>query len=338
VAKTSASWAEIVFGGGNESGRVSRAVKKGQLRKIGPALYTSNHSDPTALVVGRHVWEIVAHYAPGTVVSHRTAFDGRPSDDGTVFMTGAIAKRLDVAGLHLRVRQGPGALPGDQPFVGGLFLASEPRLLLENLSLARAQTRRTVPRQNVEARLETILRGRGEEGLNRVRDQARALALSLGATRELAPLDAMIGALLRSRAANVLQTQSGQARAAGRPCDPERVERFELLARTLSTATPVQRVDPVTGGPAFENLSFIDAYFSNYIEGTEFEIDWASRGWARPMEDSAESGGRHTVCRARAGCGHAHEGVGDRTNTAHAVSASGHDHVRAGRGAPLSRW
>jgi Fic/DOC family len=277
VARTSAFWAEIVFGGGNESGRVSRAVKKGQLRKIGPALYTSNHSDPTAKVVGRHVWEIVAHYAPGTVVSHRTAFAGRPSDDGTVFMTGSTGKRLDVAGLHLRVRKGPSALPGDQPFVGGLFLASEPRLLLENLSLsrARAQTRRTVPRQDVEARLETILRGRGEEGLNRIRDQARDLAPSLGARNEMTQLDAMIGALLRSGPANGLQTRSGRARAAGRPFDPERVERFDLLARTLSTATPVQRVDPVTDGPAFENLSFIDAYFSNYIEGTEFEIDEA---------------------------------------------------------------
>ena len=252
-------------------------MKKGQLRKIGPALYTSNHSDPTAKVVGRHVWEIVARYAPGAVVSHRTAFHGRPSDDGTVFMTGPITKRLDVPGLRLRVRKGPGSLPGDQPFINGLFLASEPRLLLENLSLARARerTRRTVPRQAVEARLETILRGRGEDGLNRVRDQARDLALSLGAAKEMTQLDAMIGALLGSRTAAVLKTPSGQARAAGRPFDPERLERFDLLARTLLTATPLQRVDPVTSGPAFQSLSFMDAYFSNYIEGTEFEIDEA---------------------------------------------------------------
>jgi len=211
----------------------------------------------------------VAHYAPGAVVSHRTAFQGRPSDDGTVFMTSPRGKRLDVAGLHLRVRKGPGPLPGDQPFVSGLVLASEPRLLLENLSLARARetTRRTVPRQDLEVRLETILRGRGEEGLHRIRDQARALAPSLGATKEMAHLDALIGALLRSL--------RGQARAAGRPFDPEPVERFELLARTLLTATPLQRVDPVTVGPAFENLAFMDAYFSNYIEGTEFEIDEA---------------------------------------------------------------
>lgn len=36
------------------------------------------------------------------------------------------------------------------------------------------------------------------------------------------------------------------------------------------------RPDPLVSGPAFENLAFIDAYFSNFIEGTEFEVDEAA--------------------------------------------------------------
>jgi hypothetical protein len=88
-------------------------------------------------------------------------------------------------------------------------------------------------------------------------------------------LDALIGALLRSGPAATLRTPGGQARAAGAPFDPERVERFDLLARTLPSVTPPLRNDPVTGGPAFEHLSFFDAYFSNYIEGTEFEVEEA---------------------------------------------------------------
>ena len=277
MAKPRLTWSEIVFGGGSESSRVSRGVTRGELRKIGPALYTSNHTDPPARVVGRHLWEIAAHYAPGAVVSHRTAFEGRPSQDGTVFMTSSGGKRLDLPGLRLRVQKGPGSLPGDRPFVNGLVLASEPRLLLENLGLARERSgaRRTVSRQDVELRLETILRSRGEAALNDIHDQARALTPALGAAREMARLDALIGALLRSRPAKALHTPGGQARAAGMPLDPERVERFDLLARTLPTVSPPQRSDPVTSGPAFEQLSFFDAYFSNYIEGTEFEVEEA---------------------------------------------------------------
>ena len=79
MAKSRLTWPEIVFGGGSESSRVSRGVARGELRKIGPALYTSNHTDAPARVVGRHLWEIAAHYAPNAVVSHRTAFEGSPS-------------------------------------------------------------------------------------------------------------------------------------------------------------------------------------------------------------------------------------------------------------------
>lgn len=277
MAKTRLNWPEIVYGGGKESSRVSRGVSKKELRKIGPALYTSNLSESAARVVGRHLWEIVAHYTPGAVVSHRTAFDGRPSQDGTVFLTSSVNKRLDLPGLRLRVQKGPGSLPGDRPFVNGLLLASEPRLLLENLALSRGRsaTRRTVSRQDVELRLETILRSRGEHGLNTIRDHARALIPALGASREMAQLDVVIGALLRSRPASTLQTPGTQARAAGTPVDPERVERFDLLARVLPRVTPPQRTDSVTSGPPFEHLSFFDAYFSNYIEGTEFEVDEA---------------------------------------------------------------
>jgi hypothetical protein len=277
MAKSRAGWSEIVYGGGRDSSRISRAVARGELTKIGPALYTPNQSDPPARVVERHRWPIVAHYAPNAAVTHRTAFEGRPSLDGTVFMTGPVGRRLDIPGLHLRVAKGPGPLAGDQPFVNGLTIASEPRQLLENLTLARQRgsVRRTVSQEAIEQRLETILRSRGEAALNQIRDQARALAPSLGAERAMSRLDALVGALLRSRPADVLRSSGAQARAGGIPFDPERIERFELLARSLPTVTPPLRPDPITAGPAFEHLAFFDAYFSNYIEGTEFDVDEA---------------------------------------------------------------
>lgn len=150
-------------------------------------------------------------------------------------------------------------------------------MLLENLSLARSRggARRTVSRQDLELRLESILRSRGEAALNAIRDRATSLTPALGALREMAHLDALIGALLRSRPAQSLGTREGRARASGVPMDPERAERFELLARTLPTVSAPLRSDPVTEGPSFQTLSFFDAYFSNYIEGTEFDVEEA---------------------------------------------------------------
>lgn len=181
----------------------------------------------------------------------------------------------------------PRTPPSCRLFVIGVscfILSSHDNFLLQDSSLVhshgktspeRGGPRRTVPRKDVELRLETMLRSRGEGALNTVRDQARALTAALGAAREMAQLDALIGALLRSRPANTLRTPGGQARAGGTPLDPERAERFDLLARSLPTVSPPLRSDPVTSGPAFEHLSFFDAYFSNYIEGTEFEVEEA---------------------------------------------------------------
>lgn len=277
MSKSRTPWPEIAFGGGSASSRISRAVARGELRRLGPALYTADLSSPPEQIVARHRWQIVAHYVPASVVTHRTAFQGTPSADGTVFLTGPVTKRLDLPGLKLRVTKGPGALPGDQPFMSGLTISSEPRLLLENLGIARARggPRRTVTATEVEARLESILRSRGEFALNQIRDEARMLVPALRADHAMTRLDAMIGALLRSRPAATLATAEGRARASGLPFDPERVERFELLARSLGTLTPPIRADDSRSGPAFDNLAFFDAYFSNYIEGTEFQVDEA---------------------------------------------------------------
>jgi len=114
----------------------------------------------------------------------------------------------------------------------------------------------------------------GESEANAVRDRARAIAPALGAEAALAELEDLIGALLRTRGAK-LATPAGRARAAGEPYDTVRMELFSTLHAALLQWPVRPRPDPVTSGPAFENLAFVDAYFSNLIEGTEFEIQEA---------------------------------------------------------------
>ncbi len=59
------------------------------------------------------------------------------------------------------------------------------------------------------------------------------------------------------------------------PYDPERVEIFEALRAELASRAPNIRPFEVTGPNAVSNLAFFEAYFSNFIEGTEFEVSEA---------------------------------------------------------------
>lgn len=66
------------------------------------------------------------------------------------------------------------------------------------------------------------------------------------------------------------------ARLAGTPCDAHRIEMIEGLVDVLLDRPPIPRpaAPPVD---RWEWLAFFEAYFSNFIEGTEFGVDEARR-------------------------------------------------------------
>ncbi len=221
---------------------------------------------------------IVALLMPETVISHRTAFENRAAPDGSVYVTGPYPRKIVLPGVVLRQLRGPEHVEGDMPYLDGLFLASRARAFLENLQpTKRAGTSvKTVGRVEVERRLAEELRLSGEEALNRLRDQAKVIASELGFQKEFHELDGMIGALMRSRPSGLIEP-SARAYAKGEPYDPNRLPVFDaLFARLRQTPWP-NRPDRATTEVAFHNAAFFDAYFSNYIEGTEFTVDQAIR-------------------------------------------------------------
>ena len=82
----------------------------------------------------------------------------------------------------------------------------------------------------------------------------------------------MVGALLGTRN-TALESPIASARAAGRPYDPKRLELFNRLHAELARTAPLTRLAKPTDGQA---LPFFEAYFSNFIEGTEFAVDEAA--------------------------------------------------------------
>ncbi|HEU4454219.1 MAG TPA: Fic family protein [Longimicrobium sp.] len=266
---------EVFLGSAESSRAISEAVRGGTVRKLGPRLYTRNTSEPPEDVVRRNLWLIVGLLFPDAVVSHRTALEARPTPRGTVFLTGPYDRQVELPGLRIRQIKGAGPLEGDNRFVQTLWLASPARAYLECMRRrVRGTESPALSRAEIEERLERLIRNGGESEANALRDRARALAGPLEAEGAFAELDALIGALLGTRPAQ-LEAPAARARAAGEPYDSGRMELFQALHSALLEWAVRPRPDEVVEGPEFENLAFVDAYFSNFIEGTEFEVQEA---------------------------------------------------------------
>jgi fido (protein-threonine AMPylation protein) len=259
---------------------ISRAASRGELRRIRRGLYTTDLVTPLDALLRQHIWEIVRLIAPGTLIGYRTALELSPSPEGVIHLIGPKEKKLEIHGTKIWIHHGPGPLDGDQQYMETLYLASRPRAYLEVLRPSRSGRefgKKGLPREEIEERLDRRLRIRDEDDLNQLRDEARLLANRLEADDEFRELDRIIGTLLRTHDAP-LASITGRARAAGHPYDPDRLPLFQDVHRLLLSEPTRHRHDShAPGSTGFTNAAFFDAYFSNWIEGTEFQLEEARK-------------------------------------------------------------
>lgn len=250
------------------------AVARGELRRIGSRLYTRNLTENPERLVRRNWYHLITSYYPDALITDRTALENKPAGDGSVFLISEKSTETQLPGLTLRPRQGAGAIDSDRPFIGGAQLASTARAYLENMRPSRARggrVSRTLSREELEQRLDALLRTQGEGALNKLRDDARAIAPALGLDAEYEALTDLIGAFLGTREAKA-ESAIGKARVAGHPFDPDRLVLFETLFGALRDAIPTPRPASALDDEAVATLAFFEAYFSNFIEGTEFSV------------------------------------------------------------------
>lgn len=258
--------------------RIRRLAAAGRLRRLYAGVYTSNLDSPPEAVVLRHWQTIVGHLLPGGVISHRSAFDGKPHAGRLVMTRGKTRRDLELPGLTVQVMPGPGPRldpPARDAAYGALYLSGDSRRHLENLTRGRGWSGRVLPQQAIEASLDRALMIGGERRLNQLRDEAREIAAALGYQAQYKRLDGLIGALLGTQKAKRLTARQALARAAGRPYDPFRLEIFDALFAALNADALPDVADPAATGGARENFAFFETYFSNYIEGTTFTVEEA---------------------------------------------------------------
>jgi fido (protein-threonine AMPylation protein) len=267
---------EIVFATSEpaESQRNSRLLRAGRLRKISPRVYTSNLADGPESIVARNLYQILGRLFPGAVLSHRTALEAKPTEDGAVFLTYKYTRRIPIPGVTVHLLKGEGRMEDDMPFLDGLFISSRPRAYLENLqtSRSRSSSAKALSKSAVEDGLDRLCQVQGEKALNALRDRARVIAPALGMQAQFQGLNKIIGTILRSRPAKGLDSKSARARSRGVPYDTARLAILNGLFSHLLRSPQPARVDKNRTSDKVRLLAFFESYFSNYIEGTEFEI------------------------------------------------------------------
>ena len=266
---------EILFGSSDkkESRQVSLYVKNGIAKRIAPRLYTTNMEDSSESIIRRNWFRILAQQYPGAILSHRSALEGRPTPNGHIFLTYTYTKKIELPGLTIHFQKGIERIEGDRSFFGKLYMSQEARAYLENLQASKgAEPPKTLTREQIEERLEALIRSRGEEGLNELRDRARSIAGELGMPREFTQLNTLISALMATKPSKLLSSQVAKARALGEPFDPARIALFEKLYEALAGQDFPLYHDENESTRSYQNFAFFESYFSNYIEGTVFEL------------------------------------------------------------------
>jgi fido (protein-threonine AMPylation protein) len=318
----------------------SRAAARGEIRRLARGVYTTNLQETPERLVRRRWYDVAALYFPDAVIVDRSAVLAGPSDDGSLFLDvgeGPTNPRpVLLPGLTLRPRNGSGPIEGDVRFIG-LHMSSQARIALENLrpSRARLGVSRTLRRDEFEQWLERIARARGDAALGELRDNALKIAPALGATTQLEQLNVLIGALLGTREAP-LQTTAARARRAGLAYDPDRLELLETLRAELARQAFASRPEP----PDPERLlAFFEGYFSNWIEGTVFDVREAEQivfeghiPIQRPADAHDVRGTFEAItdARLRSSPPRDVDELEDYTRTAHRLVMGGHPEVAPG--------
>lgn len=267
---------DIIFTGDLPRSTISGMLRRKEILEIGRGIYAPSTAHTREDVVRRNWLAIAGHLFPGATVTDRSAPRSGPVDGVLYLAHDRRDREVALPGLIISARRGAPPQPGDIEMPGGLHFASRARGIAENAVPSRSRggrPPRRLTRHELGDWIDRLCQHGGEKELNSVRDQVRLMAAVLGTSPDaVAEIDEMIGAALGTKDAKDLP-KSLQARRYGLPYDQARARLFDQLVTALRGSAP-QSLQARQGNIY---LPFYEAYFSNFIEGTEFTVDEALR-------------------------------------------------------------
>src|SRR5579863_3893027 len=177
---------EIIVSTTEKSKETKKLERQGLLRQIAPRIYTSNLEDSPERILRRNWYQLLSDLFPDTLLSHRTALESKPTQTGHLYLTRPHRGILELPGLTLHFSKGPAPLEDDPLFYGKLRVSGTARAWLENLERTRdtGGDSKTISREQLEEKIESFLRVKGDSALNAIRDRANTISSRLGMEAE----------------------------------------------------------------------------------------------------------------------------------------------------------
>lgn len=262
----------IFFSSAASRPTIAQGRREGRIIRLAAGVWSADvHSAPED-IVAENLWRIIAKFCPDAVIVDRTAARGGLIDAGIVTVaTDARATSLELPGVTVLVRPRAGH-PSDTPWAAGLRGSTPARALVDNLAESRGRNGRpgrTLTRAELE---DWVAQKRLAWGADRFAMLERdALRVAKDLDADPAEVRELFGAVSGAAAGSPARGQFARAALDGRAWDARRVRMFNSAIEQL------QHLDTEPLGPPLEDgeLPFYEAYFSNYIEGTEFTIEEA---------------------------------------------------------------
>jgi hypothetical protein len=258
---------------------LSRQAKSGIALRLAPGLYVVGASLPPEQIARHHLFEIISTYWPGGVLCGLTALRGGGPVDGVVYVAQSNPARpnpLQLPGIRIVPVVGPDELPGDLSMPEGLSLSGPARVLVENVHLRGRPPVHRAGTALVEDRMDELARSGGAGRVRKVLDELDVIAGHFDPAAVKLVRDRLV-ALLGSFSSAVSPVSPRlAARLAGNPYDAHRIDMIKSITDVLRERPP-QAIHSYPPEARWEWLAFFEAYFSNFIEGTEFGVDEARR-------------------------------------------------------------
>ena len=273
---------DLVLATPKNKASLSRQARSGAAVRVAPNVYLVGATLPVEHSIRHHRTRIISVFWPGGVLCDRTALAGGQPTDGWVFIAHPAPPRqsdLVLPGVTISPRVGPGPLPGDMPMPDGLYVSGPARTLVENISAPGRPPIGRPARQAgttvVEDRIDDLARRGGAGNVLDVLNQLEVVAGSLPPRAVTVVRDRLVAVLGTSTGAKPTSERL-TARLSGEPFDEHRLEMMRAITELLGETAPQPRAE-FGDHTRWTWEPFFEAYFSNFIEGTEFGVDEARR-------------------------------------------------------------
>jgi hypothetical protein len=178
--------------GAEETHNLQEMFRENKIKEIAAGIFTSNFSETGSEIIKRNILKIIGCMYPESVLSHRSAFEFKPTPDNEIFVTYLDSKKIELPGVTINFIKGKGPIEGDNKFVDGLYVSSEARRYLENLQLSSPAA---LGYSRIEEKLSKIYKLKGKENLILLRDSAEKISGILDMKEEFDSLNKIIEGL-----------------------------------------------------------------------------------------------------------------------------------------------